>query len=392
MTLEAVLGVLGAAFLVVGCVLATIGLYGLLVKPDIFDQLHVAGLVTGPGVVLVLLASIGTASAEIVTSAFLVGAFVLVTSSISTHVIAHAGIRRYGPGIGLATRAEAIGSATSTAGAAPAAGHGAGGDDRPSGGMRVAVAYDGSAAADVASDLAASIDWPAGTSIRLVGAIANDGVEAEASLRRAAAAMERPDIRVETTVAVGDPADVVVNETASFDADLLITGSRRRSAVQSALGWSATGDIVDRAPCPVLVARTTPLRSVLLTTDGSPQSQAAADVVARWPIFDLTRVRIATVALDRSPAPEDQRAVDRAAAQLMDAGREVVTDVLQGRPGPAIVDAARAWAVDLIVIGSRGRTGLGRTLLGSVAGEVLASAPCSVLIVGPPPRRPRIPG
>jgi nucleotide-binding universal stress UspA family protein/multisubunit Na+/H+ antiporter MnhG subunit len=390
-TLEAVLGAVGAVFLVMGCVLATIGLYGVLVKPDIFDQLHVAGLVTGPGVVLVLLASIGAGSAEIVTSAFLVGAFVLVTSSISTHVIAHAGVRRYGPGVAQATPVEGISAATSTAGAATAAGSRTAPDDRPPGGMRVVVAYDGSAPADVAADIAASIDWPAGTSIHVVGAIANDGVEVEASLRRAAAAMERPGIHIETTVSVGDPADVVVNETASFDTDLLITGSRRRSVVQSALGWSAAGDIVDRSPCPVLVARTRTLRSVMLTTDGSLQSDAAADVVARWPIFDLTTVRIATVAMDRSPAPEDQRAVDRAAAQLMDAGREIVTEVLQGRPGPAIVDAARGWAVDLIVIGSRGRTGLGRTLLGSVAGEVLASAPCSVLIVGPPPRRPRMP-
>jgi nucleotide-binding universal stress UspA family protein len=254
------------------------------------------------------------------------------------------------------------------------------------------VAYDGSAPADVAADIAASIDWPAGTSIHVVGAIANAGVEVGASLRRAAAAIERPGIHIETTMSVGDPADVVVNEAASLYTDLLITGSRRRSVVQSALGWSATGDIVDRSPCPVLVARTTTLRSVMLTTDGSLQSDAALDVVARWPIFDLTMVRIATVAMDRSPTPADQRAVDRAAAQLMDAGREVVTDVLQGRPGPAIADAAREWAVDLIVIGSRGRTGLGRTLLGSVAGEVLASAPCSVLIVGPPPRRPRMPG
>ena len=72
----------------------------------------------------------------------------------------------------------------------------------------------------------------------------------------------------------------------------------------------------------------------------------------------------------------------------MDAGRDVVTEVLHGRPGTEIVEAARRRSVDVIVIGSRGRTGLGRTLLGSVAGEVLASAGCSVLIVAPPARRP----
>jgi len=89
-----------------------------------------------------------------------------------------------------------------------------------------------------------------------------------------------------------------------------------------------------------------------------------------------------------SPPATDQRRIDAAAALLMDAGREVVSEVLYGRPGPRIAEEARTHAVDLIVIGSRGRTGLGRTLLGSVAGDVLASASCSVLIVAPPPRRP----
>jgi nucleotide-binding universal stress UspA family protein len=210
-------------------------------------------------------------------------------------------------------------------------------------------------------------------------------------------AIERPGVHVETAVVRGDPADVVIDQTFAFGADLLITGSRRRNFIQALLGWSAAGDIVDRAPCPVLVARTAEVRTVLLTTDGSPQSAAATELVARWPIFDVARVRVVTVAPE-APAParriggastsEEQRIADIAAARLMDAGREVVTEVLHGRPAARIVEAARSRAADLIVIGSRGRTGLGRTLLGSVAGEVLASAACSVLIVTPPPRRP----
>ncbi|HET9853118.1 MAG TPA: universal stress protein, partial [Candidatus Limnocylindrales bacterium] len=141
------------------------------------------------------------------------------------------------------------------------------------------------------------------------------------------------------------------------------------------------------------------LRSVLLATDGSTESGLATDVVARWPIFDLARIHVVSVATDSRPAraePQrawarsaaDQRTVDAAAARLMDAGRDVVTEVLAGRPGAQLVETARRRSIDLVVIGSRGRTGLGRALLGSVAGEVLASARCSVLVVKPPPRRP----
>lgn len=84
------LDVLAVAALALGLLLATIGLYGLLRMPDLFSQLHAAGLVTGPAVVLVLLAAIATGSTEIVTSAALVVLFVLVTSPLSSHAIAQA--------------------------------------------------------------------------------------------------------------------------------------------------------------------------------------------------------------------------------------------------------------------------------------------------------------
>src|SRR3954447_3505614 len=64
-----VLDVLGTLLLGLGLLLATIGLYGLLRMPDIFHQLHPAGLITGPAVILVLLAGVATANAEIITSA-----------------------------------------------------------------------------------------------------------------------------------------------------------------------------------------------------------------------------------------------------------------------------------------------------------------------------------
>ena len=89
-----VLDIVGAALIALGLLLATIGLYGLLRFPDIFHQLHPAGLVAGPAVILVLLAAVATGSAEIVTSAALVLLFVLVTSPLSTHAIAQAARRR----------------------------------------------------------------------------------------------------------------------------------------------------------------------------------------------------------------------------------------------------------------------------------------------------------
>jgi monovalent cation/proton antiporter MnhG/PhaG subunit len=93
-----VLEVVGVALLVLGLSLATVGLYGLLRMPAIFDQLHAAGLVTGPAVLVVLLAAVATASAEIITSSALVFLFVLITAPLSGHAIAQAAYRGRGRG------------------------------------------------------------------------------------------------------------------------------------------------------------------------------------------------------------------------------------------------------------------------------------------------------
>jgi monovalent cation/proton antiporter MnhG/PhaG subunit len=88
-----VLDVAGVALLVLGLTLATVGLYGMLRMPAIFEQLHAAGLVTGPATLLILLAAVGTASADIITSAALVFLFVLITAPLSGHAIAQAAYR-----------------------------------------------------------------------------------------------------------------------------------------------------------------------------------------------------------------------------------------------------------------------------------------------------------
>jgi multicomponent Na+:H+ antiporter subunit G len=92
----AVVEIAASVLLGLGLLLATVGMIGLLRMPDVFAQLHAAGLITGPAVVLVLVASVATGSAEIITSAVLVLLFVLVTSPLSNHAIATAAHRRGG--------------------------------------------------------------------------------------------------------------------------------------------------------------------------------------------------------------------------------------------------------------------------------------------------------
>jgi nucleotide-binding universal stress UspA family protein len=74
--------------------------------------------------------------------------------------------------------------------------------------------------------------------------------------------------------------------------------------------------------------------------------------------------------------------VVRGAEQVLSrAGYKVQTSVEEGDPKSKIVDHAMSWNADLVVVGSHGRTGVERFLMGSVSAAVARHAPCSVEIV-----------
>jgi nucleotide-binding universal stress UspA family protein len=77
--------------------------------------------------------------------------------------------------------------------------------------------------------------------------------------------------------------------------------------------------------------------------------------------------------------------VDRVASALRAQGFSVTTEVVaEGDPRTVILDSAANWPADLIVVGSHGRSGLDRFLLGSVSERVVRHAPCSVEVVRTP--------
>lgn len=297
--------------------------------------------------------------------------------------------------------------------------------------MRVLLAIDGSPHAAVAVDLVASLAWPDGTQIRLVCVQAEPGQfggapwipAAPAELQRfeddllavdrtaletATAAIARPGRSIDARVVRGRPATAIVAEAATFDADVVVLGSRGHGTFEAALLGSVSAEVVDLAPCPVLVARRGWVRKVLVADDGSPEAERARTAVRDWPIlrglpacvtsvatvpipweastnplagaFAVERYEIALAERRRAHAEIALRAHDDLAVD----GRPVEYSVPVGAPAAQVIDAATAYGADLIVLGSHGRTGLRRLVLGSVARSVLLHAPCSVLIV----RRP----
>jgi nucleotide-binding universal stress UspA family protein len=131
----------------------------------------------------------------------------------------------------------------------------------------------------------------------------------------------------------------------------------------------------------------------LLAIDGSTGSQHVVKAAASrpWPTGTVVCVFSIVDMFKWEGLPtliEDARraakaVVDEAVKEIDYPGREIFSDVQLGFPKKAIVEFARDWKADVIMVGSRGQNALSRFVLGSVAQAVLRSAPCSVEIVRP---------
>jgi nucleotide-binding universal stress UspA family protein len=140
---------------------------------------------------------------------------------------------------------------------------------------------------------------------------------------------------------------------------------------------------------------------ILISTDGSEFSRAAVEKCCGIIVApERTAIKIVSVfeviePLDISISPEFSRELEasarrkaenfaaEAAARMRESFPEIEleTQVSAGAPDQVLVEAARGWRADLIVIGSHGRGFWGRMLLGSITDSLVHHAPCSVLVV-----------
>jgi nucleotide-binding universal stress UspA family protein len=219
-------------------------------------------------------------------------------------------------------------------------------------------------------------------------------VELTAALEAAEQVLGQRGLTVDAVVRRGQPAAAIVDEAAALDAELVVVGSRGLGWARSMLLGSVAAGVVDGTSCPVLVTRSPSLHNVLLAVDETAPSAAAIEVVARWPIFEATRISVLSVATavpqygdvpggmhELVETTRQQRVADAAATTLRRSSRRAIARVRTGDAAARILAVAEGESVDLIVLGSRGRTGLRRALLGSVGREVLSSAKTSVLVV-----------
>ena len=292
--------------------------------------------------------------------------------------------------------------------------------------MKALIAYDSSPGAETALALGGAIRWPPGSTLRviavaepatLVGGRLTPGIVPPRSLladlvefhkgqvSAAALRIATDHAAAEGAVIEGRPATAIVEEADRFGADVVITGSRGQGRVARLLLGSVAEEVVDRATSPVLVARAAAITRVVLAVDGSEPARAAEMMVSTWPIFEPLPIHVLSVAdvmepvrFGLAPARYHQAAEEHAryfaevheergrlaqetAGRLRAAGRHAEAEMRTGGASEEIIAFSSAVDADLVVIGSRERSGLERIVLGSVARNVLHGCSASVLIV-----------
>jgi nucleotide-binding universal stress UspA family protein len=136
---------------------------------------------------------------------------------------------------------------------------------------------------------------------------------------------------------------------------------------------------------------------LLLAIDDSNYSEAALQAVLAHYRPQGTEVQVLNVVDLKIPIPtsyaaafrqeslkQGQKLVERAEQLLSKAGFKVHTAMEEGDPRTKILDDAASWNADLIVMGSHGRKGADRFLMGSVSEAVVRHAFCSVEVVRVP--------
>jgi nucleotide-binding universal stress UspA family protein len=203
-------------------------------------------------------------------------------------------------------------------------------------------------------------------------------------------------------VRMGDAAKEVVNLAEEIGEGLIAVGSRGKGGIRRALIGSVSDSIIRYAHCSVLVVRGKTLifpARILLATDGSEEATLAAQTAAELAERTGSELHVVTVAPDypyvydayynvgrteevEQARQEAQKVLDEQARKVSEVGGTVAK--IHSRAGAVdeeIVVLAEEEGTDLIVMGSRGLSGIRRALMGSVSDSVVRHAHCPVIVV-----------
>ena len=195
----------------------------------------------------------------------------------------------------------------------------------------------------------------------------------------------------------GSPAAEIVARAEELGTGMVVLASRGLGAMRRALMGGVSDSVVRHAPCPVLVVRSEPLAfptKILLATDGSEEATLAASTAAELAKGTGSELHVVHVgsfiptflaATEVEPgraAREARKTLDDDVGRIQAADGAVAQAHLRFGGAPEeVVALAEDIGAGLIVMGSRGRGGIRRALMGSVSERVVRHAHCPVMII-----------
>ncbi len=206
------------------------------------------------------------------------------------------------------------------------------------------------------------------------------------------------ELSVTTTIRQGYPATEIIAYADQHDVDCIVMGTHGRTGVRRYLLGSVTSSVVRRSTRPVMTVQLTDPPApashdaILIATDGSAGSQSAVaeaiDLARQYDatlhILSVVETKFATRAPIRSALETEANEAITAVVEQTPADLDTETHCFTGVVHEAIAETIANTDAGLLVLGTHGRRGLDRLLLGSVAERMIRTADIPVLIVPSP--------
>jgi nucleotide-binding universal stress UspA family protein len=196
---------------------------------------------------------------------------------------------------------------------------------------------------------------------------------------------------------IGSPSEVIVSTAEEQKADLIVIGARGLGPIKERLLGSVSHRILTLAPCATLIVNgpVKAMKKILLPLQGLSDAESAICFLQLKPFHDAVEVTLLTVLPSTQPPwPVDAPAAEKLEEQALQSARDYIDGVAErlralgydahgiavlGTPSAMILQEAIKLRADLILMGTRGRQGITRFVLGSVSHAVLHKMPCPVL-------------
>ncbi|MDP1767235.1 MAG: universal stress protein [Nitrospirota bacterium] len=196
---------------------------------------------------------------------------------------------------------------------------------------------------------------------------------------------------------IGSPSEVIVATAEEQRADLIVMGARGLGPIKERLLGSVSHSILTLAPCATLIVNgpVKAMKHILLPLQGLSDAEAAFRFLQLKPFHDPVEITLLTVLPSTQPPwPVEAAAAEKLEKQALQSARGYIDSITErlralgyqaqgiavlGTPSAMILQEATSRQSDLILMGTRGRQGITRFVLGSVSHALLHKMPCPVL-------------